>query len=858
MFGIKLLDYNSGIASQEDAYLDLGDSIDDATDKVKELKRQTLGFDEIHNINENNDSGSGGSLTGGIDQRLLDAIKGYDNGMEKVRMKATEIRDRIMEWLGFTKEIDPLTGEVGFKLKNGYSNLKMVAGIIITLVGLKLTTKLGKLKNSLSIFNKETGKSKTGLSKLDTSLNKILIGTTGLIISYSSITNTIKSATTETDKWYVSILKLTAGFGGAVASGALIGSVFGPMGTAIGGVTGGFLGLIGVLDGYHQGLVEIAKSNIYGELELTAQQLSDITSGIGGNFEAETKLISNYKTEIDKLEESWNNSITTVERYGTMYGTMQQKISNEDIPQIISSIETLGNNTKSIISESTQYSLDLWTNMMSGTTSITKEEQGNILKTIMENGNYMQSEVENIQNNITTTYQNAIATRGYLTDEEYNYISEQLGKLRELTNISMSTAKTDLTMLQNDINSGRLDLSEEGYNQLIQQIKEKEQLATDEAWSIRRKAYENAEQQKKIMELAGKSAEEIQQAYNAQIKIADENYNKAISENQQQVLNLMETLEKTVENKRTEYISNAGHWGQKLYNVINGSYTKIYTAEEQETIKQYDKMISSLSNYKTELSKKYEELATDTVDGYINGLNNNSNKLTEQSAKTFEMVPATTQKVLDSHSPSKRFEKLGFDTIQGFINGLVENKNSLLQTVNAMLQELDSKFNSKKYSINISTNVENSFNSILDKLQTFSNNFRSGINNLLYGMTTSMNNIWVGSDNRLYYNAMPYIYVPKFANGGMPEDGLFYANHNELVGKFNNGNTAVANNLQIEKGIEEASYRGYMRAIADSGMNSGQTNQIDVHVHTDEGTVIDRIEQKTKQTGVFPFTIPIQ
>ena len=30
-------------------------------------------------------------------------------------MKATEIRDRIMEWLGFTKEIDPLTGEVGFK-----------------------------------------------------------------------------------------------------------------------------------------------------------------------------------------------------------------------------------------------------------------------------------------------------------------------------------------------------------------------------------------------------------------------------------------------------------------------------------------------------------------------------------------------------------------------------------------------------------------------------------------------------------------------------------------------------------------------------------------------------------------------
>ena len=62
--------------------------------------------------------------------------------------------------------------------------------------------------------------------------------------------------------------------------------------------------------------------------------------------------------------------------------------------------------------------------------------------------------------------------------------------------------------------------------------------------------------------------------------------------------------------------------------------------------------------------------------------------------------------------------------------------------------------------------------------------------------------------------------------------------------------------MQITQGIEEAAYRGYMRAISDSGINSGQSNEIDVHVHTDEGTVIDRIEQRTKQTGKFPLTIP--
>lgn len=58
---------------------------------------------------------------------------------------------------------------------------------------------------------------------------------------------------------------------------------------------------------------------------------------------------------------------------------------------------------------------------------------------------------------------------------------------------------------------------------------------------------------------------------------------------------------------------------------------------------------------------------------------------------------------------------------------------------------------------------------------------------------------------------------PKYSVGGFPEDGLFMANHSELIGKFSNGKTAVANNDQIERGIEEATYRGYMRAHMDGG-----------------------------------------
>ena len=42
-------------------------------------------------------------------------------------------------------------------------------------------------------------------------------------------------------------------------------------------------------------------------------------------------------------------------------------------------------------------------------------------------------------------------------------------------------------------------------------------------------------------------------------------------------------------------------------------------------------------------------------------------------------------------------------------------------------------------------------------------------------------------------------------------------------------------------------------AMSQYGNNGGQ---IDVHVHTDEGTVVDRINQRTKQTGVCPINIP--
>ena len=61
--------------------------------------------------------------------------------------------------------------------------------------------------------------------------------------------------------------------------------------------------------------------------------------------------------------------------------------------------------------------------------------------------------------------------------------------------------------------------------------------------------------------------------------------------------------------------------------------------------------------------------------------------------------------------------------------------------------------------------------------------------------------------------------VPQYATGGFPEDGMFFANHNELVGQFANGQTAVANNEQIIAGIERGVYNAMTSAMASQ--NSG-------------------------------------
>ncbi len=99
--------------------------------------------------------------------------------------------------------------------------------------------------------------------------------------------------------------------------------------------------------------------------------------------------------------------------------------------------------------------------------------------------------------------------------------------------------------------------------------------------------------------------------------------------------------------------------------------------------------------------------------------------------------------------------------------------------------------------------------------------------------------------------------ISMYAAGGFPEDGLFFANHNEMVGQFSNGKTAVANNEQIVAGITA----GVREAVADVlapylsqiAENTRETADKDTSISLDGRELVSAINSRISRNG-FSFT----
>lgn len=150
----------------------------------------------------------------------------------------------------------------------------------------------------------------------------------------------------------------------------------------------------------------------------------------------------------------------------------------------------------------------------------------------------------------------------------------------------------------------------------------------------------------------------------------------------------------------------------------------------------------------------------------------------------------------------------------------------------------DFKTNSATALGDIKTNVINCFEGIKNGIKAPINAIIGFVEKLINGIIDGFNGLgeklgnldidipdWVTektgiSDFSLGLPKIEKISIPRLANGGqLKEDGFFFANHNELVGSFSNGRTAVANNDQILRSMENGVYNAVVRANANSGGN---------------------------------------
>lgn len=163
--------------------------------------------------------------------------------------------------------------------------------------------------------------------------------------------------------------------------------------------------------------------------------------------------------------------------------------------------------------------------------------------------------------------------------------------------------------------------------------------------------------------------------------------------------------------------------------------------------------------------------------------------LMQQYYSFLEKIEGLTKKSNNISLASGMFvsmKEVGKNLVTGFVSGISSENSSLSKSVKSVLGDTFSSREARSYGYD--------FGKALGK--SVADGFKSA------RFPTLSGTIDVSGGNYVSLKLKAY------KNGGFPdeEDGLFFANHNELVGKFSNGKTAVANNDQIVSGIQNGVY----------------------------------------------------
>lgn len=120
-------------------------------------------------------------------------------------------------------------------------------------------------------------------------------------------------------------------------------------------------------------------------------------------------------------------------------------------------------------------------------------------------------------------------------------------------------------------------------------------------------------------------------------------------------------------------------------------------------------------------------------------------------------------------------------------------------------------FSKEKWNFSgIKDGVSSAFQGAIEAIKQKWNSFANTLNSIL---KINIQPVIVGGKTIFSGGTLNLGVIPTFAQGGFPEDGWFRASQGEMLGKFDNGQSVVANNNQITDGISAAVQRGNQQMI---------------------------------------------
>lgn len=829
IFGIELSDYNSGIANNGDAYDDLADSVDGATDKVKELKRQTLGFDQIHNINENKDNGGSGNTTGGIDQRLLDAISGYDNGMDKVRMKATEIRDKIMEWLGFTKEVDSITGEVFFKLKDGPTRFK------------KILDAINKIKKVAEwIFDHIVELITTWLGI------KAVTGLYNLYTGWSKLDGIIKGSTLF--KWVQSGLSIAVAVSLGIVAGQAIYDFLlkdSPLGN---GKT--------FAENWSEtfSLAEYNKTLENNTMQKYASQLGQIQATKGKDSQEYQQLLtllseiyySNYGAvggglKLDIIKEYADQYASLMSSYGNYYTDAGSFLGNMDATAISSYTEALKGlfteitnglpNISSYITvieqskvdyDNASTSLGVLVAQMAGMDYTDAVDQLSAVNTQINNMKVAMDTASQATFDATSKIIMNLREQGIVSDEEAIRMIENANKIRLAQEGYTEQYINELTKLNKQLRDGKIDEDEYAKKMLELNDTYNQTATTAQFFNTKLDVLQGS------MKITGENWEDV----TSNMEDANTSYNDSLKE----INDIYEQNIDWLTRQMSQYEKGSREY--ELYAQLIKDSNKAMEESTAELDKSYAQYLMNIALSLMEsgdiMTEEGQALAND-VNEKLRMLGYDVDDVTKENLDEVLKQYEGFADDLDTETGDMRtrieglYDEFGKTSGDNFITNLLteirNSKTEVQKAMNKVTPEMEVKFKVKAEELQ--RKVTDAFAKIGILLPT-------------------------KADGGVYSNGN-WQNIQKYANGGMPSFGqMFIAREAgpELVGSLGN-RTAVMNNDQIVASVSAGVYNAVVSAMSQIGSSA-----VELYAHVDEGIVIDRINQKTKQTGICPIEMP--